>query len=130
MGTVINLAVVRAARQAADDPTCDDLGPHQLTAHMRGHAHRPAHRPQHARRPRRPRSAGNSASAGTGGRGLTPAAASHLVLYETRRGCAGKGEHADVPPAITTLAKAQAWAEDWFGMHCIPKAAGSPHSSA
>jgi hypothetical protein len=43
MGTVINLAAVRAARQAADDPTCDDLAdlaPHQLTAHMRGHARR------------------------------------------------------------------------------------------
>jgi len=141
MGTVINLAAVRAARQAADDPTCDDLAdlaPHQLTAHMRGHARRappPASPLTAAPKPARASASppplhwqesqrGNWWTQDT--RGL------HLVLYETRRGWSARATLNDqswyvndVPADVDSAEEARAWAEEWLGMRCVPSAAAT-----
>ena len=102
MGTVIDLAAVRAARQGS----------------------RPADPPPTAPAPPRWRESQR-------GNWLTRDARSglHLVLYETRRGWsgratppAGEGFYVDVPQTAGTLAGAQAWAEDWLGMQCIAEA--------
>lgn len=45
----------------------------------------------------------------------------HLVIYETRRGWSGRATAPDgqgwfenLPPGVSSLAEAQAWAEGWF----------------
>jgi hypothetical protein len=107
MGTVVDLAAVRAARQAGsgratDQPAAASAAP-----------------PLCWRQSQR-------------GNWWTKDARSrlHLVLYETQRGWAGRastpsgqGRYVDLPPAVSTLAEAKAWAEGWLGMQCIAEAA-------
>jgi hypothetical protein len=103
MGTVVDLAAVRAARQ-----------PNRP-------ADQPAARPAPLRWQRSQRGNWWTKDARSG---------HHLVLYETRRGWSGRastpsgqGWYVDVPPGIGSLAEAQAWAAGWLGMQCIAEAA-------
>jgi hypothetical protein len=104
---VINLAEVRAARQASAQPLPVPVPPP------------PVRPPAPAPAPVWRQSQRGNYWARDARSGL------HLVLYETRRGWAGRastpgsdGWYVDIPPAITTLAEAQGWAEGWFAMRC------------
>jgi hypothetical protein len=105
MGKVVDLAAVRAARQAQQAAQATPPAGQEPPARLRW---RESQR----------------------GNWWTREGGLHLVLYETRRGWAGRatmprgqGWYVDVPSGVSSLAQAQAWAQGWLEMQCAAEAA-------